>query len=727
MVTYFPRNDSLDVEDTQNRGSTHMFLSMHQALLVFVRGRTTRMASIVIVDDARSTLRALEALLKDLIPLEGPKTMVVFSAGLVNDDPTRLDDLAKLAAAARTTINVIAVEPGRELANLTRQTAPVMSSLADRSFELEGLEGIADRTNGFLRRGIAAGAGIFEELERQLSAWYLVAVERQPGDPETQRIDVEVKRRGVTVRSNTNAVATTLAARARPIEELLSDVLSSPFTIPGLPLRVSTFTQRDAASGTYRLRIAADVGQPGEPSAEFAVGYVLTRPNGRIVTSAGSRRTLTSRATGPNQLLHYDTALSVEPGTYALRVAAVGTDGRRGAVVHRIELPTVAPGEIGTSDLIVGNLPAEGETLAPQVEPQVTASELAGYLEVYLPEAAAGDMTVTLDIAEGEASPALATQALALRPGESPSSRIATGFVPVTMTPGRYVARATVRRDGNAVRTLTRPITVVRDPAIVSRAPVRSRGIPISARLQESTAAYVAQVVNGLAKMVALEEFTLSGPNRRVTSDFLLVLYPGTVRDLIAYRDVVQGNGKPLAGREQSRLSELYEPTEAFREQAKKIMESGSAYVPTAFNPMFVLGFLQSDFQPRFEFTVHDAGPDWGREVKAVTFVEIGRPTLLRAAAAFGSVDVPTRGTAWIEEATGRVLQTELEVGRGRSVPKMVTTFRLDDRYQVTVPAEMRTENPDGVAVYTNFRRFGVETDTTIPAPPAAGRPAAPR
>ena len=47
---------------------------------------------------------------------------------------------------------------------------------------------------------------------------------------------------------------------------------------------------------------------------------------------------------------------------------------------------------------------------------------------------------------------------------------------------------------------------------------------------------------------------------------------------------------------------------------------------------------------------------------------------------------------------------------------------RLDDRLQITVPVEMRTENPGGVATYTNFRRFGVETDTVIPVPPAQRR-----
>ena len=145
-------------------------------------------------------------------------------------------------------------------------------------------------------------------------------------------------------------------------------------------------------------------------------------------------------------------------------------------------------------------------------------------------------------------------------------------------------------------------------------------------------------------------------------------------------------------------------------------MLSADQYVPSVFNPMFVLGFLQSDFQARFQFTVNDAGKDWSPEVKAVTFVEVGRPTLLREGI-FGDIDVPTRGTAWIEETTGRILQTELEVGRGRSAPTMVTKFGLDDGLQVTVPVEMRTRNPEGLAMYTNFRRFGVDTDTTLPLP----------
>ncbi len=665
--------------------------------------------------DATIARRALEQLLEDLAPLEGSKTMVLFSAGLLNDDPTLLNEVGYLAAAARTTVNVIAVDRNREQELRNMPNGQSTLALVDRSLELQGLEIVADRTGGTLYRGVASGAGIFERLESELSAWYLVAVARQPGDPDRQRLDVEVKRRGVNVRSNKSVVSAQFDTN-RPVDQLLSDVLSSPFAIPGVPLRVSTFTQRDASPGKYRLRLAAQVGVPGEPAGEFAVGYILADSRGRAVTTAGSRRTLSPAASGPNQTLQYDTSLAVDPGSYSLRFGVIDKDGRRGTVVHRIELPRFDGVDVPTSDLIVGNLPAEGESLTPRIEPLVTTSELAGYLELYLPETGRDSVSVVLEIAEGESSPALATETLTLRPGETPGAQVATGFVTATMAPGRYLARAVVRRDGAPVKTLSRPFAIVRDPTVVSRPITRTRGVAMSVELKSLTAGYVAGVVNGLANVVAQEQFDLSKPDRKVTSDLLLVQYPGSRRDLIPYRDVSHVNSKPVPGREQRLLDLFVNTTERLRERARRIMNDGEAHVPSVFNPMFVLGFLQSDFQSRFELTVGDAGSDWPREVKLVTFVEMGRPTLLRTGA-FGDIDAPTRGRAWIEEGTGRVLQTELEIGRGRGIPTMVTKFRLDDKLQVTVPVEMRTQNPEGVALYSNFRRFAVATESAIPAP----------
>jgi VWFA-related protein len=677
--------------------------------------------------EANISRRALEQLLKDLAPLEGPKTMVVFSAGLVNDDPSVFDDVSRLAAAARTSINVIAVDRDRE--QLIGQTSPrSRDALLDRSLETQGLEIIADSTGGTLFRGVAAGAGIFEQLEAELSAWYIVAVARRPGDPDRQRVGVEVKRRGVTIRSNKSVISTQVNTK-RPDTDLLGEALSSPFAIPGVPLRVSTFALRDADSGKYRLRLAAQIGAAGEPAGEFALGYVLTDSRGRLLTRAAVRSPLSPPPRGgPNQRLQYDTVLSVDPGSYLLRFGVVDKDGRRGTVVHRVELAKFTDVKMPTSDLIVGNLPGEGESLTPGVEPQVTTSALAGYIELYIPDDVI-DLEVDLEIAEGESSPALATGAMAIRAGDAPASRVATGLVATAMSPGRYLARAVVRRDGVTVKTLTRPITIVRDPtavatsttrpAVVTRASARPKGVPIAPELRSRTGSYVASVVNGLSNIVGQEAFTLSRPDRRVSSDLLLVRYPGSQRDLLAYRDVIQVNGKPVAGRDQRLIDLFITPPGGLRERAQQIMADSDAHVPSVFNPMFALAFLQSAYQSQFELTVNDAGPAWPREVKAVTFVEVRRPTVLRRGP-LDNIDVPTRGTAWIEEGTGRVLQTELEIGTGRSAPSMVTKFQLDDRLQVTVPVEMRTQNPDGIAVYSNFRRFGVETDSRIQKPPTA-------
>ena len=312
---------------------------------------------------------------------------------------------------------------------------------------------------------------------------------------------------------------------------------------------------------------------------------------------------------------------------------------------------------------------------------------------------------------------------MVIRPGESPALRVATGVVATGMSPGRYLARAVVTRNGVTVKTLTRPITIARDPAVVARAPTVTRAttrpkvVPITPELRSRTSAYVAGVVNGLANVVGQEAFTLSKPDRRVTSDLLLVRYPGSQRDLISYRDVIQLNGKPVPGREQRLIDLFITPPGGLRARAQQIVADGDKHVPSVFNPMLGLAFLQSAYQSQFELTVNDAGPAWPREVKAITFVEARRPTVLRGGP-LDNVDVPTRGTAWIEEGTGRVQQIELIVGTGRSAQSMLTKFTLDERLQVTVPMEMRTQNPDGVATYTNFRRFGVETEADIRRPP---------
>jgi VWFA-related protein len=676
-------------------------------------GTEAMMHTLEVRQDATISLRRLESFLGELVPLEGPTSLVLISAGLVIEDLTLLNEAQRLASAARTAIHVIAVDPTRDQAETITGLPHGQSPLAlvDRQLELTGLERVADLTGGTFVRAIGGnGEGIFDRLATELSAWYVVAVERQPEDPDRQRIQVEVRRRGVDVRSSRMFVASAAIDAARPAQDVLRDALSSPISIPGLPIRVATFVQRDAASERLRLHVAAEIGPPGTTAGEFSVGLVVLNAQNSVVASVGRQLQLAPDS-GPDAALPFDTAVALDPGEYSLRFGAVHRDGRRGTVVRNVSLTREADAVLSTSDLIVGSAPPDGGVMHPRVEPRVEG-RIAGYLEIYSPPADAGALTVELEIAEGEASPALTTTRLNIGAAPRPQWRAATGAIDAALLPGRYVARANVRRNGETVHVLTRPFVLERP---VARPPTgdRERIAPVSPEALRRTASYVEGVVGGLANVVAEEAFALTDPDRRITSDFLLVRYPGSERDLLTYRDVIQVNGSEVPNRGE-RLTELFvRPMITIRDRVNQITLAAASHVPPVLNPIYVLAFLQPDFQPRFEFRTVDGGSEWPAEVKVVAFEEIGRPTLLRAGP-LGDLDLPSRGRVWIEETTGRILRTELQVTLGRSPTTVVTTFGIDERLQIMVPQLMRTQNPAGIATYGRFRRFTVATNTDI-------------
>ena len=162
--------------------------------------------------------------------------------------------------------------------------------------------------------------------------------------------------------------------------------------MPGIPLRVSTFTQRDAAGDKYRLRLAAQVGAAGDAGRRVRAWL---RPHQRGGPGADVRGFAAIAGAGwPAALIRRCSTtqrISVAPGTYLLRFGVVDKDGRRGTVVHRLELPKLDAGTLATSDLIVGNLPAEGETLTPRVEPRSPPARWRATSSSTCPRAAATD------------------------------------------------------------------------------------------------------------------------------------------------------------------------------------------------------------------------------------------------------------------------------------------------------------------------------------------------
>ena len=103
--------------------------------------------------------------------------------------------------------------------------------------------------------------------------------------------------------------------------------------------------------------------------------------------------------------------------------------------------------------------------------------------------------------------------------------------------------------------------------------------------------------------------------------------------------------------------------------------------------------FLQPDYRPRFRFNLAGIEKNLGPTIRTVRFEEFRIPTILRAGA---NQDLLSRGLLWVDEETGRVVKTRLQVGPWRIPPEIVTTYRHEPELGIDVPAEMRDWYPDG-------------------------------
>ncbi len=413
-------------------------------------------------EDADASVSGLRQLLRELTTVEGHKSLILLTEGLAVEDQNELASMAQLAGQARTSINVLVLDLRRGDVTISEQPP---TEQADRRLQMQGLEGLATMSLGSLFYIAGTGEPIFERLSSEISAYYLLGVEERPSDRQgdRHRVDIEVRRRGVTIRSRQAFVLSSGAPTRKSPTESLRDTLTSPFAVPGLPLRVTTFAHQDAASEKVRLTIAAQVGQPGAAKGEFTLGYLLIADDNRIAGSWGSRVTLAPLGSSPNEPLAFEGTTLVDPGIYTLRIGVVDPEGRRGSVVREVSAWKMSGEALAFGDLIVGSA-ATGSSLHAAVEPHLNGDRLGAYLELYSDTPATFESTVvTMDIADDADSRALTTLDITIRPGSRPTTRVASGIMPLSLLPpGRYVARARVTRSGKAIGVMARPFVIER-------------------------------------------------------------------------------------------------------------------------------------------------------------------------------------------------------------------------------------------------------------------------
>ncbi len=413
-----------------------------------------------------NSLRALESTLDALRAIEGPKHLVLVSQGLVIDGPTTMiRPIERVAAAARTTIHVLLVDP--PVTDTSVALAPA-THREDRRKEEQGLSLLAGTTRGDLLRASPNADAAFERLEKELSGYYLLGVESLSSDQDgdSYEIDVKVRRRGTRVRARREVLLP--APDEEPeggIDERMERALQSPFATTGLLLRVATYVFRAEDPAKVRVTVPLEIDAVESSPSEVAIGFSLRDVDGNIVLSGRQQATLNPVERPRGAVLEHVVSFVADPGSYVARLAVADGHGRSGSVEHPVQAWQLADLPFASGDLLLADAstPAANDLAVP-VEARLSGDRLAVYTELYSDEPTTLDsVQVRIDVVESASGESLVTGMGVPELGDDPNSRIVSAIFPTdTLPPGRYLARAVVTREDERLAHLSRPFLVTR-------------------------------------------------------------------------------------------------------------------------------------------------------------------------------------------------------------------------------------------------------------------------
>ncbi len=135
--------------------------------------------------------------------------------------------------------------------------------------------------------------------------------------------------------------------------------------------------------------------------------------------------------------------------------------------------------------------------------------------------------------------------------------------------------------------------------------------------------------------------------------------------------------------------------------------------------PLLALELVHPRHRARFTFSKAGVTRAGGRSLRRIDFVERASPTVIQTGNGF---DLPSRGSVWIEESTGRVFQSEVRDRDIISSTRLSVTFVVHEGLGMLVPDRMHeifaigSGLGDGTARYSNFRRFSTSA-RIVPQP----------
>jgi hypothetical protein len=149
-------------------------------------------------------------------------------------------------------------------------------------------------------------------------------------------------------------------------------------------------------------------------------------------------------------------AVTVAPGTYRLRVAAVDSNGRVGTVDSELHAEFVRADPLRLSTPILGA--ARNGNFAPKLQFDKSDEAAVALFEIYGGDKSSA-ITAEIQISESADGPALATVPATVSVGNAGDLRIAYGGFSIgPLKPGDYQVRAVVSLGGKPVGKVTRTL-----------------------------------------------------------------------------------------------------------------------------------------------------------------------------------------------------------------------------------------------------------------------------
>lgn len=405
----------------------------------------------------QDSVRSMRGVLQSLGTLEGPKSVILISEGLIFEGlGAEADDIAAVAADARATLDVLLLDVSPfDASVVNKPTTP----REDRELQVTGLELIAGASRGGLYRINTTADFAFDRISRAIDGYYLLGVESRPEDRNGRRHRIGVKstRKGVTIRSRRSFLSSISAKATTPVDAV-TRAIKSPLPINDLPLKMSTWTYKEPNGGRVRVLVSAEVERLAGQPLDYTVGVAIVDKQGRGAGPPTALKQLKEKAGDPGTAV-YTGMLLVDPGQYRVILSMADSEGRVGSVSRPVTAFQMTGPGVVMGDMLLGSMDGSGKTmLEPVIEPVVSGS-MAALMEAYASQA--NDLEATLEILRDEDSPALATVPMRVGLGSSMEVvSLTTQFNTTALPPGRYLARGVVRQGGRTQGHLLRPFRI---------------------------------------------------------------------------------------------------------------------------------------------------------------------------------------------------------------------------------------------------------------------------